>query len=170
MKKQIAIGIDGKLIVSLYHQNDPITTHCLQQHWEYLGRGIAAFINIFSPSPQRMVVGGGLSEAGVFYMEELNRRAFAHAMKPCAVNTRIVTTVLGNKAGCLDGVWQVNCGKNKSSISFIYKIKRDKDRFKFDFNPSKRRKNNSASRYIGNPLSLQTKLRSCRNKKHKIDC
>lgn len=91
--------IDGEFIVMQYKQGNPIAIECLNQHWKYLGRGIAGFINIFSP--QRVVIGGGVSEAGDFYIEQVSQNAFKHTISACAENTRIVKACLGNKAGCL---------------------------------------------------------------------
>ena len=56
--------INGELIVRLYKEGDSIATKSLEEHCDFLGHGIAGFINIFSP--QKVVIGGGLSEAGDF--------------------------------------------------------------------------------------------------------
>ncbi len=91
--------IDGKLVVSLYRAGDPLATQVMNEHFFYLGRGIAGLINIFSP--QRVVVGGGISEAGDFYVNKVSDMAFRYAMPECSENTQIVSAQLGNKAGCL---------------------------------------------------------------------
>jgi len=91
--------IDGELIISLYKEGDPIAIDCLNEHCDYLGHGIAGFINIFSP--QRVVIGGGLSEAGEFYIQKVSERAYHYAISDCAVNTEIMAASLGNKAGCI---------------------------------------------------------------------
>lgn len=91
--------IDGRLIVKLYHEGDELATECLDEHCFYLGRGVSGFINIFSP--QKIVIGGGLSEAGDFYIEKVSREAYKHAMADTKVNTEIVAARLGNNAGCL---------------------------------------------------------------------
>ncbi|NDV82139.1 ROK family protein [Bacteroides sp. 51] len=94
--------INGELIVELYHAGDELAISCLDEHCFYLGRGIAGFINIFSP--QKIVIGGGLSEAGEFYIEKVRREALKHAMADTAVNTEIIAAQLGNNAGCLGAV------------------------------------------------------------------
>lgn len=94
--------INGKLIVELYNQGDTLATECLDEHCFYLGRGIAGFINIFSP--QKIVIGGGLSEAGEFYIRKVREQAYLHAMTDTVVNTEIMAAQLGNKAGCLGAV------------------------------------------------------------------
>ncbi|MEG0464273.1 ROK family protein [Bacteroides sp.] len=91
--------INGELIVRLYKAGDALATECLNEHCDYLGHGIAGFINIFSP--QRVVIGGGLSEAGSFYIDKLRERAQRYAIADCALNTEIMAAELGNKAGCM---------------------------------------------------------------------
>lgn len=91
--------VNGELIVRLYKAGDALATACLDEHCDYLGHGIAGFINIFSP--QRVVIGGGLSEAGAFYIEKVSERALRYAMADCAVDTRIMAALLGNRAGSI---------------------------------------------------------------------
>ena len=91
--------VNGELIVRLYKSGDALATQCLDEHCDYLGHGIAGFINIFSP--ERIVIGGGLSEAGAFYIDKVRERAQRYAMADCAVNTVIMAARLGNKAGSM---------------------------------------------------------------------
>lgn len=91
--------INGELIVRLYKEGDKLATEYLDEHCDFLGHGIAGFINIFSP--QRIVIGGGLSEAGDFYIQKVSERAHRYVMADCAVNTRIMAASLGNKAGSI---------------------------------------------------------------------
>lgn len=98
--EQIPEGdINGETIVERYMAGDALAIACLEEHWFYLGRGIAGFINIFSP--QKIIIGGGLSEAGTFYIDKLNEQAFKYAMADTCVNTEIAAAKLGNDAGCL---------------------------------------------------------------------
>lgn len=91
--------VDGKYIVRLYKEGNALAIDCLEKHFDYLGRGIAGFINIFSP--QLIVIGGGLSEAGEFYIEGIGEKARRYAIPSCAENTRIVSAGLGNEAGSI---------------------------------------------------------------------
>lgn len=90
--------INGELIVRLYKGGDEIAIQSLDEHCDFLGHGMAGFINIFSP--QRIVMGGGLSEAGDFYIQKISEKAHRYAISECAVNTQIMAASLGNKAGC----------------------------------------------------------------------
>ena len=97
--------VNGEKIIALYKGGDTIAKKCLEEHCSYLGHGIAGFINIFSP--QRVVIGGGLSEAGDFYIDMVRQQALKHAMADCAVNTTIMAAKLGNKAGSMGAAWMV---------------------------------------------------------------
>lgn len=89
--------INGELIVRLYQENFPTAVECMNEHFYYLGRGIAGFVNIFSP--QRIVIGGGIAEAGTFYIENIRKIVREHVIADCALNTEIVVASLGNRAG-----------------------------------------------------------------------
>ena len=91
--------MNGELIVRLYKKGDKIATESLNEHCDFLGHGIAGFINIFSP--QKVVIGGGLSEAGDFYIQKISEFAHRYAIHDCAVNTQIMAASLGNKAGSI---------------------------------------------------------------------
>lgn len=97
--------IDGKFIVNLYHQLDPLAVECMDNHFNYLGRGIAGLVNIFSP--QKVVIGGGISESGDFYIEQIDAYFRKYVMQDCAVNTSLVSAQLGNKAGMLGAAQMV---------------------------------------------------------------
>ncbi len=91
--------VTGKMIVKLYHENNMWAVESMNDHWQFLGRGIAGLVNIFSP--QRVVIGGGISESGAFYIKNLNEEFRKQVMPDCAVNTEICAAKLGNNAGVL---------------------------------------------------------------------
>lgn len=105
-------NVDGKHIVGLYRQGDAVAVESLDEHCDFLGHGIAGFINIFSP--QKVVIGGGLSQAGEFYISKVREAAMKYSMRDCAVNTEIVAAELGNRAGCLGAASLVLSGGNES--------------------------------------------------------
>ncbi|MDD2285270.1 MAG: ROK family protein [Paludibacter sp.] len=91
--------INGKLIIRLYHEKHPLAVEAFNEHVDYLGHGIAGLVNIFSP--QRVVIGGGISEAGDFYIAQVNDAFRKYVMPDCALNTSICAAALGNRAGML---------------------------------------------------------------------
>ena len=90
-------NIDGKYIVKKYLEKDPFAIKAMNKHFDYLASGIASYINIFSP--QEVIIGGGLSDSGEFYIEKLKQKALKLAMKETSVFTEIKHASLGNKAG-----------------------------------------------------------------------
>jgi glucokinase len=91
--------IDGKLIVRLFNENNRFAIESINAHCDYLGHGIAGMINIFSP--QRVVIGGGISEAGVFYIDKIRASVNKYVVSSCNANTQVCVAELGNNAGVL---------------------------------------------------------------------
>jgi glucokinase len=94
-----ADAIDGHYIVKKFREGEEYALACMNEHVNYLGHGIASFINTFAP--QKVVIGGGISEAGQFYIDMINKAVNDYVMPDCAQFTDIVGATLGNKAGCL---------------------------------------------------------------------
>lgn len=90
---------DGREVVRRYEAGDAAAVRALEEHWMYLSHGIASMINLFAP--QRVVVGGGISEAGPFYLEHLREGVRRQMMDVCGAETEIVAAQLGNRAGSL---------------------------------------------------------------------
>lgn len=88
---------DGKYIVEHYWQQDPAAIKALTYHLDHMAAGIAGYINIFSP--EMVVIGGGISEAGEFYIRELRERVKNLAMPATSGQTTLMAAALGNKAG-----------------------------------------------------------------------
>jgi glucokinase len=92
-------SIDGYFIVDKYNNKEKNAVKCMHNHVDYLGHGIASFINTFAP--QKVVIGGGISEAGQFYIDLIKKAAISYSMPDCSSYTDVVGAVLGNNAGCL---------------------------------------------------------------------
>ncbi|SHM75673.1 ROK family protein [Flavobacterium chilense] len=92
-------NIDGKTIIEKYLANEDHAIKTMQHHFDYLAAGIVNCVNIFSP--QKVIIGGGISEAGQFYIDELTHRVKKTAIPVSFSNTEIVAATLGNKAGLL---------------------------------------------------------------------
>ena len=92
-------NIDGFYVVKKFKQNNDFAIQCIEEHTEYLGHGVASFINTFAP--QKIIIGGGISDAGQFYIEMIKKTAFKNMMPDCGKHTEIVGAQLGNIAGSL---------------------------------------------------------------------
>lgn len=92
-------NLDGRIITQRYLEGEPAATRAMKRHFNYMARGIASLINIFSP--QKIILGGGITEAGSFYVQGIEEVARRLVMEETGRDTRIVTAKLGNKAGFL---------------------------------------------------------------------
>jgi glucokinase len=92
-------AVDGKEIVRRYLTGEPAAVRALQLHFDYLASGVASLINIFAP--QKLIIGGGISESGDFYIAEVRERAMKLVMKETSEYTMIEAARLGNNAGFL---------------------------------------------------------------------
>ncbi|MEN9906904.1 MAG: hypothetical protein RLZZ540_45 [Bacteroidota bacterium] len=104
LNKSTIEEIDGRYIIEKYLSGEIYAIKAMERHFDYLAAGIISFINVFSP--QKVVIGGGISESGQFYIDELIRRTQSFAIPVAIANTTIVAANLGNKAGIL------GCGAN----------------------------------------------------------
>ncbi|QZT37597.1 ROK family protein [Halosquirtibacter xylanolyticus] len=104
-------AVDGKYIIAKYKSNDSLAQDVMNRHWDYLGDGIVGIINLFAP--QKVVIGGGISEAGEFYFEALRQKVANKVMSETSQFTEIVPAELGNAAGIFGAVSLVfNSNKN----------------------------------------------------------
>lgn len=114
LKEELPDTVNGKQIVTAYLQQEPEAIAAMNMHFDYMAAGIAGYINIFSP--QKVVVGGGISEAGNFYIQEIEKRVKVLAMPATYAHTELITAALGNKAGLLGCVANVFLSLAKASM------------------------------------------------------
>lgn len=91
--------VNGKQIFDLYLAQDPIATQVLLEHARLIGYGLAGYLNIFNP--EKVIIGGGISEAGEPYIQLIDQATRRYAMKECAEGVHIQAASLGNQAGFL---------------------------------------------------------------------
>jgi len=95
--------IDGRFLFEQFHQGNTLAAQAIDENADWLGLGIANLINIFNP--EQVVIGGGISEAGEFYIEKIRRQVFKIAEVDCAANVEISAATLGNRAGVLGAAY-----------------------------------------------------------------
>jgi len=105
--------LNGHYIVEKFNENEENAIKCMQKHTDYLGHGVASFINTFAP--QKVVIGGGISDAGQFYIDMISKSAFSYMMPSCGSNTEVVGAKLGNNAGSLGAAALIFKAHNKSN-------------------------------------------------------
>jgi glucokinase len=97
--------VDGKYIIGRYLSGEMEAITALNQHFDFLSAGISGLINIFGP--QKVILGGGITDSGEFYVEEIRKRAYSNAMRETSEFTVIERARLGNKAGLMGAAAQI---------------------------------------------------------------
>ncbi|MDH5380376.1 MAG: ROK family protein [Cyclobacteriaceae bacterium] len=103
LKEKPGYPVDGKFIVEAYLKDEPLAVEVMDEHFRLVGMGVAGLINIFNP--ENIVIGGGISEAGKFYIDKIAAAAEKHAMEDCYRGVEISAAQLGNKAGFLGAAY-----------------------------------------------------------------
>ena len=86
--------ITAKAAMEAAAEGDIAAAHIVREASRWLARGILMVIRILNPDI--IVLGGGVSQAGAFLLENLNTFLEELASPTIAYSTQIVTTVLGN--------------------------------------------------------------------------
>lgn len=97
-KRDIPACLDGKLVVERYKAREREAQMAMKEHFRNLSLGIASLIHLLAP--QRVIIGGGISESGDFYIQNLRKQVEGLTIKETSCFTSIERARLGNKAGC----------------------------------------------------------------------
>lgn len=89
--------VSGKSIVEAYLQSDSVAKEAMNWHFDNLALGVASLINLFSPD--RVIIGGGIADAGDFYIDEIQRRVRSLSQNAGADRPEIYLAKFGNRAG-----------------------------------------------------------------------
>jgi len=92
-------SITPREIFKQYQNNDSVATQVINEEIKMIGAGLASLVNIFNP--QRIIIGGGLSEAGQWFIDQIAAEVEKRAMQESFKSVEIVPAKLGNKAGWL---------------------------------------------------------------------
>ncbi len=86
-------------IFDRYKSGESEAVSVIDDEIQIVSAGVANMLNIFNP--QVIIIGGGVSEAGDWFVEAIAEKTLPLAMTAATANVRIVRARLGNKAGLL---------------------------------------------------------------------
>lgn len=89
--------IDGKYIVQSFLENQPLAVDVVETVSKYVAIGIAGYVNALNPS--KVIIGGGISSAGDFFIDKIRSKVSQYALKESLENVSIDKAKLGNDAG-----------------------------------------------------------------------
>ena len=90
---------DTVQIFENYDRNEPVAKQVVEEEVEMVAAGLANLVNVFNP--QIIIIGGGLSEVGEWFINRISEATGNRAMECAMKNVQIVKAKLGNKAGWL---------------------------------------------------------------------
>lgn len=94
----------AKDVVDLAKENDEVAVEVMETLGEYLGRALASIACVVNP--KAIVIGGGVSKAGQYLIDVIERHFKEHVFGPCS-DVKFVIASLGNDAGIYGAVAQV---------------------------------------------------------------
>ena len=89
--------VDSRLLVRLAEAGDRDAAGLLARRGQILGVGLASLVNIFSP--EVIVVGGGVAEAGELLLGPARLEMLARALPPARERVEVLPALLGPAAG-----------------------------------------------------------------------
>ena len=78
---------------------DPVAKRIFARIGEYIGIGMASVVNLLNP--EKIIIGGGVADAGDILLEPLKETLKKRAMKIAGETVKVVPAQLGNTAGVI---------------------------------------------------------------------
>ena len=97
-------GFSAKDVMELAKGGDEVAVAVIEQLGDYLGKALAHIACVVNPSA--FVIGGGVSKAGQFLIDVIEKHFKKNAFVPCS-DVKFVIASLGNDAGIYGAVAQV---------------------------------------------------------------
>ena len=95
-------ALTAEMVANAAKQGDPLAWSVFDQAMEYLGIGIAGLVNLFSP--EAVVIGGGVAQAGDIVFEKVRRIVNARSLHMNASNVLIRPASFGLKTAVMGAV------------------------------------------------------------------
>lgn len=87
------------MVAKAAEEGDPVAKRIFEIVGEYIGIGLTSVINLLNP--EKVIIGGGVAEAGELLLEPIRRTVKERAMVVAGEAVEIVPAQLGNSAGVI---------------------------------------------------------------------
>jgi glucokinase-like ROK family protein len=94
--------VTAEMVANAAKKGDSFAWNVFDRAAEYLGLGIAALINLFSP--EAVVIGGGVAQAGDILFDKVRKTVNARALNKIAKDVVITPATFGMKAAVMGAV------------------------------------------------------------------
>lgn len=110
-KKAISASrLSVKSIFDAAKEGDQTADHIVREAAFYLGVALANLANLLNP--RRIVIGGGVTAAGDYYLDRIKESYNEFALDIVREQSTIVPAQLGNDAGFMGSAWMIKSCKN----------------------------------------------------------
>ena len=96
-------GVDGEItpyiVAKAAEAGDPVAKRIFEKTGYYIGMGLVSVINLLNP--EKVIIGGGVAEAGDLLLEPIRKTIKERAMIIAGSSVEIVPAELGNSAGVI---------------------------------------------------------------------
>ena len=96
-------GVDNEItpyiVAKAAEEGDPVAKRIFEIVGEYIGIGLTSVINLLNP--EKVIIGGGVAEAGDLLLEPIRKTVKERAMVVAGSAVEIVPAQLGNSAGVI---------------------------------------------------------------------
>ncbi len=96
-------GVDGEItpyiVAKAAEAGDPVAKRIFEKTGYYIGMGLVSVINLLNP--EKVIIGGGVAEAGDLLLEPIRKTIKERAMVIAGNSVEIVPAELGNSAGVI---------------------------------------------------------------------
>ena len=97
--------LSSKLVFECANEGDVLSKEIVQQVSSYLGLAVSHIGNLLNP--EKIVIGGGVAEAGDLLIEPLRTIFEQYTFKRVFKSTKILPATLGNDAGVIGAAWLI---------------------------------------------------------------
>jgi glucokinase-like ROK family protein len=94
--------VTAEMVANAAKQGDPFAWNIFNKAMEYLGLGIAALVNLFSP--EVVVIGGGVSQAGDILFDKVKKTVNARSLNKISSEVIIKPATFGMKAAVMGAI------------------------------------------------------------------
>ena len=87
------------IVAQAAQEGDPVAQRIFTKMGEYIGFGLSSVVNLLNP--ERIIIGGGVADAGDILLDPIKETIKKRAMKVAGSSVEIVPAKLGNTAGVI---------------------------------------------------------------------
>ena len=104
--------VEGKTLFDAVQLSDTVANQVLEQYIEYLSSAMSTYITLFRPD--KIILGGGIAEAGELLIKPLQQRLIPNTFAGTEIGVpQIVKAKLGNDAGIIGAAFLEKYGVNR---------------------------------------------------------